>query len=138
MRQSPAVFLRNLHIAPLYIPLSPSARYLPPGDTAGPLPGAIVHAPTVAQAVLAGLLVAVILPPADGRWRLAGVAIRAPISASARHWLAIDGHMAHRVHIARMGLRAVFGAADAEERAAHKEWRSWRARELLGTLDHAR
>ena len=118
------IFLRNtLPGRPVWLPLPGGARrYLGPQGTTG-LPAANVRDdPEIRAAEAAGVLVAVLLPPPPGRpWRLAGVALRAPTSAAARHLLAAQAGMDGMV-LARMALERQIEASRLRPGRGRQGW----------------
>ena len=96
-----------------------SSRYLPACDTTG-VPETRTLPASVEAGLACGILVRVILPPPPGQpWRLAGAALRAPVSSSARHILAAQVGMEGMV-TARMQLERAMQAGEAERRQAER------------------
>jgi hypothetical protein len=125
-----SVYLRNLHSQPILIPLGGVARYLPPAATTGPLPPGVRQQPGVAQAVDAGLVIGIMLPPASGPWRLQGVPLRAPVSAAARHLLACQVGMEQMVAARSQMERRIAAARETARRVSwftsRRERQEWR------------
>lgn len=108
-RSDQTVYLRNGLPRPVLVPLaSGGSRYLSGSDTTGVSQDDMAVA-GLREAVCAGIFVVVLLPPEKGAaWRLPeGCELRSPVSASARHYLAV-----------KVGMEAQIIRAKAQERAS--------------------
>jgi hypothetical protein len=123
----PCGYVRNTLPRPIRLPLADGRlRYLGPCDTTAVDPETR-NSPPVLAALAAGVLAVVVLPGFRMK-RDSALALRSPVSASTRHFLAIQAGMARMVE-ARMAQERAAGAAVLynSKRWTRQTWRADRA-----------